>query len=135
MTPRDSWRASSPYVLAGLLTATGTLHFLTPKPYAQIVPDQLPAHYGLVYASGVAELACAAGLAVPRTRRVAGWATAALFVAVFPANVTMALDSGAKSGLYQSVAWARLPLQVPLIAWAVSIARRGAREQPLLTKR
>jgi uncharacterized membrane protein len=115
---------ASPYLLSGLLTVTGSLHFLVPKPYADIVPDQLPRPYGLVYASGVAEWLCAAGLAFPRTRRAAGWATAALFVAVFPANVTMALDSGNRSGVYQAVAWTRLPLQVPLVAWAVCVARR-----------
>ena len=72
-------RRASPYLLAGLLTAAGTLHFVLPRPYAEIVPDRLPAPYALVYASGVAELACAAGLVVPRTRRLAGWATALLF--------------------------------------------------------
>ncbi len=128
MTPRSRWRAASPYVLGGLLTVTGALHFLAPKPYAGIVPDRLPAHYALVYVSGAAELAGAAGLVVPRTRRLAGWATAALFVAVFPANVAMALDSGGTSGLYQAAAWVRLPLQVPLIAWALDIARHSGRE-------
>jgi uncharacterized membrane protein len=77
----------------------------------------------------VAELLCAAGLAVPRTRRVAAWATAALFVAVFPANVTMALDATDRSTLYQAGVWARLPLQVPLIVWAVSIARSARPDQ------
>jgi hypothetical protein len=81
----------------------------------------------LVYASGLAELACAAGLAVPRTRRLAGWATAALFVVVFPANVQMALSSGARSDAYQVGVWARLPVQIPLIVWAASVARRADR--------
>ena len=93
-------RSASPYLLAGLLTATA-----------------------LVYASGVVELLCAAGLAVPRTRRLAGWATAALFVVVFPANLTMALNSGGRSDAYQVGAWARLPMQIPLIAWALSVTR------------
>jgi uncharacterized membrane protein len=120
------WRTASPYLLAGLLTATGSLHFIAPRPFAEIVPEQLPSPYGLVYASGVAELLCAAGLAVPRTRRIAAWATAALFVAVFPANVKMALASTDRSTLYQAGVWARLPLQVPIVLWAVSIVR-GAR--------
>jgi uncharacterized membrane protein len=117
-------RSASPYLLAGLLTVTGSLHFISPRPYAAIVPARLPAPTALVYASGVAELLCAAGLAVPRTRRMAGWATAALFVLVFPANVTMALRSGGKSDVYQVGVWARLPLQIPLIVWAVSVTRR-----------
>ena len=126
MAARSRWRSASPYLLAGLLTFTGSTHFVAPAPYAQIVPKGLPSPYGLVYASGIAELLCAAALALPRTRRAAGWATAALFVAVFPANITMALDSGNRSGLYQSVVWARLPVQLPLICWAVAVARQAA---------
>ncbi len=118
-------RSASPYVLAGLLTATGALHFISPRPFAAIVPARLPAPTTIVYASGLAELLCAAGLVAPRTRRQAGWATAALFVVVFPANVQMALRSGARSDAYRIGAWARLPLQIPLVAWALSVTRRG----------
>ena len=123
MTFRSRWSSASPYLLSGLLTVTGTLHFVATKAFADIVPPQLPSPVGLVYASGVAELACAAGLAIPRTRRAAGWATAALFVAVFPGNIQMALDAGDRSPAYQAVVYARLPLQVPLVVWAISIAR------------
>ena len=126
MTFRSRWSGASPYLLSGLLTVTGTLHFVAPKAFADIVPPQLPAPLALVYASGVAELACAAGLAVPRTRRIAGWATAALFVAVFPGNVQMALDAGDRSAAYQAATYARLPLQLPLVGWAVS----GGADQP-----
>ena len=129
MTSPSQWRRASPYLLAGLLTLTGSTHFLAPRPYARIIPEQLPSPYGLVYASGVAELLCAAGLALPRTRRVAGWATAALLVAVFPANITMALDSSGRSTLYQGAVWARLPIQAPLIWWAVAVARQAGRDQ------
>ena len=122
------WRAASPYVLAGLLTVTGTTHFVAPRPYAAIVPRRLrPRRFELVYLSGVAELACAAGLAHRRTRRAAAWSAAALFVAVFPANVTMALDSAGRSPAYRAAAWARLPVQVPLVGWAVSVARGSRR--------
>ena len=117
------WRAVSPYALAALLAAAGATHFVVPDAYARIVPPALPAPRALVYLSGVAELACAAGLAWPRTRRAAAWATAVLFVAVFPANLQMALDSADGSLLYRVVVWARLPLQIPLVMWAVSLAR------------
>jgi len=71
-----------------------------------------------------------AGLLVPGTRRMAGWARAALFVGVFPANVKMAADTwslrherpGRAAGTL-----ARLPVQVPLVSWAVSVAREGRR--------
>ena len=113
--------------LIGAFVASGTVHLGKPEVYEPLMPAWVPAHREVILASGVAELACAAGLAVPRTRRVAGWATAALFVAVFPGNVQMALDAGDKSATYQAITYARLPLQVPLIVWAVSIARRGRR--------
>lgn len=122
-TGRGQVRRSSPYLLAGLLTVTGTLHFVVPKVFASIIPPQLPARFPLVYASGASELACAVGLAVPRTRRVAGWATALLFVSVFPANVQMALDAGDRSAAYRAATYARLPMQVPLVLWALSVAR------------
>lgn len=116
-------RAASPYLLAGLLTLTGTLHFVFPRPYAEIVPSQLPAPYALVYFSGAAELGCAAGLTFSRTRRLAGWVTALLFVVVFPANVVMAIDADGRSDAYRWATYARLPLQVPLVVWAVSVGR------------
>lgn len=123
---KDGLRRASPFLLSGLLTVTGSLHFVFPRAYAEIIPPQVPAPEALVYLSGVAELACALGLAVPRTRRLAGWATAALLVAVFPANVQMALDADGRSEAYRWATYARLPLQVPLVVWAVSVARRNA---------
>lgn len=120
---RGPWTTFAPYALAGLLAFSGTMHFVAARAFASIVPPQLPSPYGLVYVSGVAELACAAGLTVPRTRRAAGWATAALFLAVFPANIQMALSADGHSQAYRLGTYARLPLQVPLIWWAVSVAR------------
>ena len=116
-------RSASPYLLAGLLTVTGTSHFRSPRTYAAIVPDRLPGAYPLVYATGAAELALAAGLAVPRTRRAAGWATAGFLVAVFPANVQMAWDWRHRRPALRWAALLRLPVQAPLVAWAVSVAR------------
>lgn len=123
MTTRPGWSGASPYLLAALLTVTGTLHFVFPKVLVTLVPPQLPAANALVYASGAAELACALGLAVPRTRRAAGWATALLFLALFPGNVQMALNAGDRSPTYRLLTYARLPLQVPLVVWAVYVAR------------
>ncbi len=124
---RSRWDRAAPYALSGLLATTGSLHFLAPRPFAAIIPPQLPEPTALVYLSGAAELACAAGLAVPRTRRLAGWATAALFVLVFPGNLQMALDASDRSPLYRAAAYARLPVQVPLVLWAVRVARVSRR--------
>lgn len=119
--------ATSAYLLAGLLTVTGTLHFIFPKALVPLVPPQLPAPQVLVYASGAAELACAAGLAVQRTRQWAAWATVVLFLAVFPGNIQMALDAGNRSATYRALTYARLPLQVPLVVWAIYVARISRR--------
>jgi len=110
--------------LAVLFGVLGSLHFLKPEPFERIVPHALPRKKELVYASGVAELACAAGLLHPRTRRLAGLVSAGLLVAVFPANVQMAVDLRSKgSRTAQAIAFARLPLQLPLIRWALKAAR------------
>src|SRR5882757_2230702 len=82
--------------LAALFAVSGVLHFARPEPFERIVPHQLPAKKKLVYASGAAELACAAGLLHPRTRRLAGLTSAALLLAIFPANVQMAVDLNRK---------------------------------------
>ena len=117
--------------LSLLLAAAGVLHLVKPDPFASIVPSQLGDPVPWVYASGVAEIACAAGLSVARTRRVAGLATAALFVAVFPANVQMAVTAVRtdESTLTQVLTLARLPLQVPLVLWALAARRRPAQVQ------
>jgi uncharacterized membrane protein len=106
--------------LAALFAVSGTLHLVHPRPFEQIVPHQLPAKRALVYASGLVELACAAGLMAAPTRRVAGLVSAGLLVAVFPANVQMAVDVWAgPSALAKTIALVRLPMQVPLVrsAW------------------
>ena len=116
--------------LAALLAASGTLHLVRPQVFETIVPRQLPAARGLVYASGVAELVCAAGLLHPRTRKAAGWASAALLVAVFPANLQMAVTEGKRASRgtgsrgKKVATLARLPLQIPLIRTALKATGR-----------
>ncbi|KTR54422.1 DoxX family protein [Curtobacterium oceanosedimentum] len=116
-------------VLAVLLGAAGVTHFLRPRGYDRIVPEGLPPRLTTVV-SGVAELGIAAGLAVPATRRASGWAATALFLAVFPANVKMAadlLDSPRAGRVARLVGVLRLPLQAPLVAWAVRVGRHAPR--------
>jgi uncharacterized membrane protein len=117
-------RRGAPFALAALFAASGTLHLLRPEVYAAIVPRVLPDPDLIVRLSGLAELVCAAGL-VTRRRWAAG-ASAALLLAVFPANVQHALDvlaDPASSSLAQAAVIGRLPLQAPLI-WAALQARR-----------
>ncbi|MFI6493095.1 DoxX family protein [Streptomyces sp. NPDC050564] len=114
----------SPLLLAGLLAAAGVTHFVAPRQYDATIPRALPGTPRTwTYASGAAELALAAGLALPRTRRIAGLAGAAFFVGVFPANVQMAVDWRHRPAPLKAAALARLPLQVPLVLWARGVAR------------
>jgi len=114
-------------LLAVLLGGAGVTHFARSRHYDRIVPDALPPRLTTVV-SGVAELGIAAGLAFPATRRASGWAAAALFAAVFPANVKMAndlLDSPRSTRVMRLVSVLRLPLQAPLVLWAVRVGRHA----------
>ena len=110
-------RLLSRYVLAVLFVGAGLLHFLRPATYLAIMPPQLPQPLLLVYVSGLFELLGGLGLLWSRTRRLAGWGLLVLLVAVFPANVYMALIH-AQLHIPAWVAWGRLPLQ-PLLLWWV----------------
>jgi uncharacterized membrane protein len=126
---RRSWlRASLRVVLALLFVTAGGLHFLRPAPFVQIVPPYLPWPLALVYISGACEILGGCGLLLPRLRRAAGWGLMALLLAVFPANLHMALGDVRVSGLDLPawVLWLRLPLQGVLIAgvyWCTQTAR------------
>jgi uncharacterized membrane protein len=116
-----------PRDLAGpVFVIAGALHFVMPRVYRRIVPPYIPAPMAMVYASGVAELAGGAGLMVPARRRIAGWWLIATLIAVFPANLHMALhpeDYREVPG-GAPVLWARLPLQAVFIVWVRSAMRR-----------
>ncbi len=114
----------SPYVLSALLVGAGALHFVTPGSYERLIPPFLPAPRAWIYVSGVAEVVCGVLVAVRRTRRLGGLASAALLVAVFPGNLYMAFEPG---DLPRWAALARLPLQVPLVLWGLQVARDAQR--------
>ena len=115
-------RAASPYLLAGLIGGSGVLHLLRPEPFETLIPPFLGDPRPWVYGSGVVELACAAAVVNPRTRERGALATALLLVAVFPGNIYMAFEPGS---VPRWIAVARLPLQVPLVLWALSVRRRA----------
>ncbi len=107
-------------ILAMSIIIVGILHFAIPEPFVKIVPPQLPYPLELVYISGFFEILGGIGLLVPNVSRAAAWGLIALFVAVFPANINMAvnhihLDDIPDSPIFQAI---RLPLQAVLIAWA-----------------
>ena len=113
----------SRYALALLFIAAGIWHFVHPATYLAIMPPPLPQPLLLVYLSGFFEVLGGAGLLFARTRRWAGWGLLALLVAVFPANVYMAL-AHEQLGIPGWVAWGRLPLQVPLLWWVWRVMRQ-----------
>ena len=124
-------RGGSRLALAGLLLGTGTLHFLATASYERIVPGVLGTSHArmLVLVSGAAEIVAGGLLTFDRTRRLGAGLAAGLFVVVFPANVQMAVDGGIAGAGFPLgspvVAWLRLPLQVPLVWWALTLTRRG----------
>jgi uncharacterized membrane protein len=110
--------------LAGpFFIGAGALHFVRPEPYRAIMPPYIPASHAMVALSGVAEAAGGAGLLAPRTRRWASWWLVATLVAIFPANVHMALHPeryerhvpAGRVGLCL-----RLPFQLLFIAWVLA---------------
>jgi uncharacterized membrane protein len=115
----------APHVrLGAFFLIAGSLHFLRPKPYVAIVPDALPRKREIVFASGVAELAGGAGVLVPGTRRLAGWWLIATLLAIFPANVNMAVNAERFRVVPEPLLWVRLPLQGLLIRWVWRAAIR-----------
>ena len=103
-------------LLSALMIAAGILHFARPEKFVAIVPDWLPAHRTLVYISGFFEILGGLGLLVKRVQKAAAWGLIALFVAVFPANVNMAVHKILINSPW--ILWGRLPFQAVLIAWA-----------------
>ena len=115
------------YGLAAFMGGAGVMHFVNPGFFEAVVPGWFPVDNSTTVAvSGVAEIAAGALVAIPRTRRLGGWASLAVLVSVFPANV-----DGAVNGGYEKfdppmnsplAAWARLPLQFPMFYWAYKVA-------------
>ena len=108
-------------VAAVLYIAAGSLHFIRPAPYLRIMPPYIPWHPAMVRVSGVFEILGGLGLLVPATRRAAAWMLVALLIAVFPANLYMAIhpaEAGA-AGIAPVIRWGRLPFQALLIWWLV----------------
>jgi len=103
--------------LGAFYLGAGALHFVKPRPYESIMPEALPAHRELVYLSGVAEMAGGAGVLSDRTVRPAGWWLIATMLAVFPANVNMAVGAERFRAIPEPLLWARLPLQAVIVYW------------------
>ena len=115
MPTRVRWGAVA---IGVFYVAAGVAHFAATQMYMRAVPAYLPAPRALVLVSGVAEIAGGVGVMIPGTRQAAAWGLVLLLLAVFPANVWMAMHAERFAEIPQWALWARLPLQVPLIWWA-----------------
>lgn len=107
-------------ILAICILTAGALHFIVPDPFVKIVPDFLPSPLALVYISGVFEILGGIGLLTPLVSRAAAWGLVALFIAVYPSNINMAVNHIQLSGIpdspwFQAI---RLPFQFVLVSWA-----------------
>ena len=116
-------------LLAGFFSLAGTMHFVVPRSYEAMMPPSLPHHREAVVVSGLAEIAGGLAVLPRRSRRIARWWLLALLVAVFPANIHMAVNPVQVRGLDLDriprwALWARLPLQ-PLAMFWVWRATRG----------
>jgi uncharacterized membrane protein len=107
-------------VLALLFIAAGIGHLVQPKFFANIMPAYIPTalHLPAVYLSGIFEIVFGVMLLFPQTSSIATWGLMGLLIAVFPANVNLALNPGLTPGFPGWAHWLRLPLQPVLIWWA-----------------
>jgi uncharacterized membrane protein len=114
--------ARSQRLLAGFFAFAGTMHFVIPRSYEAIMPPSLPRHREAVAVSGVAEIVGGVAVLAGPTRRFARWWLLVLLMAVFPANVHMAVNPEQVRGLDLNriprwALWARLPLQPLAMLW------------------
>ncbi len=113
------------WLLALAMIGVGVMHFAAPDGFVGIVPPWVPWPLAMVYISGVFEIAGGAGLLFERVRSAAGWGLVALYLAVFPANIHMALNDVPLNGepVEPWILWARLPFQALFIVWAYWVSR------------
>jgi uncharacterized membrane protein len=119
------------WALAVFFVAAGTNHFINPDLYLAVIPPILPAPRALVFISGFAEIVGGLAVLLPSFRKLAGWGLVILLVAVFPANIYMAME-GLKIGAQMVppwVLWARLPLQFVLIVWVWVACHNGKQDE------
>lgn len=111
------------YLLCVFFVLAGLNHFISPSFYMRIMPPYLPWHLFLIYLSGFFEIALGVLLLAPSYTRAAAWGLIALLVAVFPANIQMAINPQLYPDISPALLWLRLPLQAVFMAWAYWFTR------------
>ncbi len=112
------WLLAIAFILAGIN------HFINPAFYLKMMPPFLPAHLFLIYLSGILEIALGVLLLIPRFTRFAAWGLIALLIAVYPANIYMAMNPPLFPEFSSTALYLRLPLQFVLIALAFWFTRK-----------
>lgn len=120
--PDSGVRRALRVLLGVFLVAQGINHFVLTDFFVRAMPSWLPWHLELVWLSGVAEVVLGLAVLWPRTRRLAGWGIVALLLAVFPANVEMALHPERWAEVPEVALWIRLPFQALFLGWAWACA-------------
>jgi uncharacterized membrane protein len=116
-------RKTSIYIQCALYTLAGLNHFWHTETYLDIMPSWLPWHEGLIYISGLIQIALGIAFYFDKTRVRAAWGIIILLLAVYPANFQMAVNYANEDNPYLWAALVRLPLQVPLMFWAYTFTR------------
>jgi len=111
-------------LLGVFFIAAGVNHFLRTGFYLRMMPPYVPFHLAMVQISGAAEILLGLLMLIPRRSAIAGWGLIALLIAVFPANVQMALHPETFPEFSARALWLRLPLQAVMIAWAYWYTRK-----------
>ncbi|MFN2391088.1 MAG: DoxX family membrane protein [Pyrinomonadaceae bacterium] len=112
------------WILAIAFVLAGVNHFINPNFYLKMMPPILPAHLFLIYVSGIFEISLGVLLLIPKFTRLAAWGLIALLIAVFPANIYMAMNTKLFPEFNPTLLYLRLPFQFLLLAWAFWFIRQ-----------
>ncbi|MBL8206895.1 MAG: DoxX family protein [Blastocatellia bacterium] len=115
------------YLLCAFFVGAGVMHFVKPEFFLKIMPPYLPWHLGLVYVSGIFEIVLGILVIIPKYTRLAAWGLIALLIAVFPANIYLAMNPQIMPDASPTVHLIRLPFQLVFIAWAWWFTRPDAK--------
>ena len=121
--PAGWWKKIVLFGLAAFFINVGVDHFVNPEFYLSIMPPAFPLHLEAVYISGFFEVLGGVGVLIPRLRKIAGWGLVALLVAVYPANIYMAITPGAFPEASVALLYVRLVFQFLFFYWAFSVTR------------
>tara|TARA_E500000331_G_C17142640_1_gene663466 strand:- start:235 stop:663 length:429 start_codon:yes stop_codon:yes gene_type:complete len=123
MLPEGIWKKVVLIGLAAFFINVGIDHFVNPDFYLSIMPPAFPLHIEAVYISGVFEILGGIGVLIPKFRRFSGWGLVALLIAVYPANIYMAISPDTFPDIPVSALYFRLVLQFIFFYWAYSVTR------------